>query len=257
MPFLHWEVEKRLQRMQQFVQVAKSRRDQDEKLRRAATFRHRGTRIANLAQNNLLKVDRPMSGFDMEERGRQTGWRPQHPLAKYFWHIAKLYQIIDEAADGRLIEDHLFASPPLHMRRTLEQFYYWTAEDTSRRDKDQVVCRSTKHYSDDSDPDSTSRLVMVDQLWLWILDDNTVISAFPRRWGRNKPDPSAVHRGIRDRLKALDSGEIHSVYDLALVVVDECSKVFFDQSKALDQRPEVVDLFSSAISKIVSGCPSP
>lgn len=42
------------------------------------------------------------------------------------------------------------------------------------------------------------------------------------------------------------------MYDLALVVVDECSKVFFDQTKALDQRPEVVDLFSSAISKIVS-----
>jgi hypothetical protein len=84
---------------------------------------------------------------------------------------------------------------------------------------------------------------------------DTVISAFPRRWGRNKPDPSAVHRGIRDRLAQLDSDEIHSVYDLALVVVDECSKVFFDQTKALDQRPEVVDLFSSAISKIVSLCP--
>lgn len=42
------------------------------------------------------------------------------------------------------------------------------------------------------------------------------------------------------------------MYDLALIVIDECSKVFFDQTKPLDQRPEVVDLFSSAISKIVS-----
>lgn len=81
---------------------------------------------------------------------------------------------------------------------------------------------------------------------------DTVISSFPRRWGRNNPDPSAVHRGIRDRLGALDSDEIRSVYDLAIVVVDECSKVFFDHSKVLDERPEVVDLFSSAISKIVS-----
>ena len=81
---------------------------------------------------------------------------------------------------------------------------------------------------------------------------DTVISSFPRRWGRNKPDPSAVHRGIRDRLGDLDADEIQSVYDLALIVIDECSKVFFDQTKALDQRPEVIDLFSSAISKIVS-----
>lgn len=49
---------------------------------------------------------------------------------------------------------------------------------------------------------------------------------------------------------ALDPDEIQSVYDLALIVVDECSRVFFDPSKLLDQRPEVVDLFSSAISKI-------
>lgn len=81
---------------------------------------------------------------------------------------------------------------------------------------------------------------------------DTVISSFPRRWGRNKPDPSAVHRGIRDRLGSLNADEIHSVYDIALIVVDECSKVFFDHTKPLDQRPEVMDLFGSAISKIVS-----
>jgi hypothetical protein len=50
---------------------------------------------------------------------------------------------------------------------------------------------------------------------------------------------------------SLEPEEIQSVYDLALIVIDECSKVFFDQTKPLDQRPEVVDLFSSAISKIV------
>ncbi|CAI6054529.1 unnamed protein product [Clonostachys chloroleuca] len=246
LPFLHWEVEKRLQRMSQFVQVAKSRRD---KLRRANTFRMRN-KIADIAQKEVLKNARPISSFEADQRKRHLAWRPHHPLAKYFWHVAKLYQIIDEAADGRLIEDHLYNDPPLHMRRTLEQYYYWTAEDTTRRDRDQVVCRATRHYGDDNDPDSTSRIIMVDQLWLWILDDNTVISSFPRRWGRNKPDPSAVHRGIRDRLGGLDGDEIHSVYDIALIVVDECSKVFFDHTKPLDQRPELVDLFSSAISKI-------
>ena len=79
---------------------------------------------------------------------------------------------------------------------------------------------------------------------------DTIISAFPRRWGRNKPDPSAVHRAIRDHLGTIDQSQITSIYDLALIIIDECSKVFFDRTKP-DLRPEVVDIFSSAISNIV------
>ena len=80
---------------------------------------------------------------------------------------------------------------------------------------------------------------------------DTILTAFPRRWGRNKPDPSAVHRAIRDHLSTVDSSQITSIYDLALIIIDECSKVFFDRTKP-DLRPEVVDMFSSAISSIVS-----
>jgi Mg2+ and Co2+ transporter CorA len=37
---------------------------------------------------------------------------------------------------------------------------------------------------------------------------------------------------------------------MAFIIIDECSKVFFDRTTPLDHRPEVVDLFSSAISNI-------
>ncbi|KAH7328776.1 hypothetical protein B0I35DRAFT_418300 [Stachybotrys elegans] len=245
MPFLHWEVEKRLHRMAQFIDVAKSQNDHRERLRRASTLRYKG-RMVDIARLQQMQA-RPVTSFETRPGGR-TYWRPQNPLAKYIWYAAKLFQIIDEAADGRLIEHHLFSSAPLHMRRTLEQYYYWTASETSRRDSDQVVCRATRSLKEEGE--ATARVVMVDQLWLWILDENTVISSFPRRWGRNKPDPSAVHRGIRDRLGALGHDQIHSAFDLAFIVIDECSKVFFDRTKPLDQRPEVVNLFGSAISKI-------
>lgn len=86
------------------------------------------------------------------------------------------------------------------------------------------------------------------KLTSWVSD--TIITAFPRRWGRNKPDPSAVHRAIRDYMASVDKGQINSIYDLALIIVDECSKVIFDRTKP-DLRPEVVDIFGSAISKIV------
>lgn len=96
-------------------------------------------------------------------------WKPQSPLAQYLWHVAKLFEIIDEAADERHIMEHLHSSPPLHMRRTLDQYYYPTVKDSTQRDQDQVVFRGTRSRND---PDAIARVVMVDQLWLWILDDS-------------------------------------------------------------------------------------
>ncbi len=45
--------------------------------------------------------------------------------------------------------------------------------------------------------------------------------------------------------------EIRSVFDLALIIVDECSRVFFDRTKAIDRQPNLVDIFSDVISGMV------
>ena len=77
-----------------------------------------------------------------------------------------------------------------------------------------------------------SRIVMVDQLWMWILDEKTIITFFPKMYGVNKRDPPGVHKCIRDRLRAADKDQIlRSVFDLALVILDECSNTFFDRTK--------------------------
>ena len=64
--------------------------------------------------------------------------------------------------DDLLIEAYLNASPPLHARRTLDQFFYHGI-DTSQRDQDQVVYRycQRRHLK--------PHVFMVDQLWVWIL----------------------------------------------------------------------------------------
>jgi hypothetical protein len=76
-----------------------------------------------------------------------------------------------KAAEGRESPESPRAQePPLHIRRTLDQSYFLTLDDTSERDRDQVVYRETK--SEQGDPARpVSRVVMVDQLWLWILDE--------------------------------------------------------------------------------------
>lgn len=127
------------------------------------------------------------------------------------------------------VDEEMTREPALHIRRTLDQSYFLNLEDTSKRDSDQVVYRATRlpwHI-----PGNLTRVVMVDQLWLWILDDcmytpygvpfkltegsnaDTIITAFPRRWGRNKPDSSGIHKSLRDRLNRMD-GEVTSVWHL-------------------------------------------
>lgn len=77
-----------------------------------------------------------------------------------------------------------------------------------------------------------SQLIMVDQLWMWVLDEHTIITSFPRRYGSNKYDLSGVHRSIRARLKSFRKNQVRSVYDLALIILDECSNTFFDRTRA-------------------------
>lgn len=90
--------------------------------------------------------------------------------------------------DKMLLEQRLDLNPPLHPRRTLDQYYYWALKDIERQDKSQVVYRATApkkhalHITDQwskrdlncreclKDMRTVPRLLMVDQLWLWILD---------------------------------------------------------------------------------------
>lgn len=182
-----------------------------------------------------------MSGYELTKSRRCK-------LGKYLLALAQVADAMDYEADERLLRENLHLNPPLHIRRTLDQSYFLTLEDTAMRDKDQVVYRETREGR--SFHTRNTRVVMVDQLWLWILDGNTIITSFPRRWGRNKPDPSGVHKSLRERLEATSAEEIQSVYDLALIIIDQCSRVFFDRTKPLDQRPEVMDLFASAIGNV-------
>ncbi|OAX78170.1 hypothetical protein ACJ72_07526 [Emergomyces africanus] len=82
--------------------------------------------------------------------------------------------------DGHLAKGYLAplnpADSPLHLRRTLDQYFYTHLTNTAARDSGQVVYRYTLKNS------AEPKIFMVDQLWLWILNDDTIISCFPQRW---------------------------------------------------------------------------
>ncbi len=111
-------------------------------------------------------------------------------------------QVDEEVSNGslehKLIWHYLTNSAdlPLHHRRSLDQYGYPTLASTSARDNDQVLYKRTKPVTTKpiktnlvemmerhnirpplnlkgptgSQADGTSKVLMVDQLWCWILD---------------------------------------------------------------------------------------
>lgn len=83
---------------------------------------------------------------------------------------------MDVELDERLVKKSLVSrdtegrasEPSLHVRRTLDQSYFLNLNDTSQRDQDQVVYRATQGRG------NLTRVVMVDQLWLWVLDEREI-----------------------------------------------------------------------------------
>lgn len=66
----------------------------------------------------------------------------------------------------------------LHIRRSLGQYYYHTLSNTYGRDRDQLVSR----LLDRSNAPEHKRVIMVvDQLWLWVLEGGKNIVHFTLR----------------------------------------------------------------------------
>lgn len=298
MPYLHWETDRgRIQTaaaikeasavkvsMAEIVVKAKAANEQSSQANRNSTTRN--------DLNQFQHPDRPMFPATKIQKRKLLG--------EVLLQAAALMEAIDCRIEEKLIQEYLHKKPPLHPRRTLDQSYYGALKDTGTRDRDQVVYRATTPVghecqenidSDDrwmkckqcqEDSRKVPRLIMVDQLWLWILDESmscillpakilgfpgyrliksehpltrftgTVITSFPRRWGKIRPDSSAVHKSLRMRLKEARQDEIRSAYDLALIIIDECSRIFFDRTKTADRQPNLVDMFADAIGEIVS-----
>ncbi|KAF2681139.1 hypothetical protein K458DRAFT_392364 [Lentithecium fluviatile CBS 122367] len=83
---------------------------------------------------------------------------------------------------------------PLHIRRTLDQFGQAHLENTEGRDQDQVLYKCT--MPEDNDPftgpifhsaknrashTDDAKVLMVDQLWCWVIDSDTVTTFFTPR----------------------------------------------------------------------------
>jgi ankyrin repeat protein/Mg2+ and Co2+ transporter CorA len=148
--------------------------------------------------------------------------------------------------DELLIRAHLMSSTAsLHVRRTLDQFYYPNI-DTQLRDQDQVVYRYQTRWQDQNRPWKEPKIFMVDQLWMWILGKNLIVTSFPQRWEQPKNDPLNVLDGIIEYINSKTRDPVSSVYELATIISGRCSG-FFDRHRMGDEEYQFLDMFESSI----------
>lgn len=159
---------------------------------------------------------------------------------------ARHYITRARTCDEQLIRAHLNTSTvSLHVRRTLDQSFYHNI-DTRSRDDDQVVYRYQTKGRDPEDASCDPKIVMVDQLWMWILGKDLIVTSFPQRWQQPKNDPLNVLDSVIEDINSKTREPVTSVYDLAMIITSRCSGVF-DRHRMGDEDYQFLDMFESSI----------
>lgn len=148
--------------------------------------------------------------------------------------------------DEMLVRAHLTSSSvSLHVRRTLDQSFYHNI-DTQSRDQDQVVYRYQCRGGSPEELGIDPKVLMVDNLWMYILGKDLIVTAFPQRWQQPKNDPLNVLDGIIEDINSKTREPIRSVYDLSMVITGRCSAVF-DRHRMGDETYQFMDMFEASL----------
>ena len=155
-----------------------------------------------------------------------------------------------------LVRAYLDDKHPLHIRRTLDQFYYHTLKDTDVRDKDQTGSRYHRKFG----LKNKNIITMVDQLWLWVLpgfgnSPATVITSFPQR--SNRVDSSGKRNDEKftslfsNIIAQTQDRPVENGHELAEIISSECSRIYFDTMTDRDRSLQFLEIYATSIGEIV------
>ncbi|PVH87563.1 hypothetical protein DL98DRAFT_649198 [Cadophora sp. DSE1049] len=105
------------------------------------------------------------------------------------------------------------------------------------------------------EPKEEAHVLMVDQLWLWILDENTIITSFPQNWThddedhQSEGDPKDVLKSIQKYLTLVNRPPLESIYDLAQLIVYKCLATFCNKPTPYGPM-QILDVYESAIASV-------
>ncbi|KAF7162626.1 hypothetical protein CNMCM5623_007851 [Aspergillus felis] len=168
--------------------------------------------------------------------------------------------------ESKLIWKFLGSEPPIHLRRTLDQFGYPNLRSTIARDDDQMLWKRTRKSinlkdeigdsvrmeSDSGVPEvfEDGKVLMVDQLWLWILDQRTIVTFFPNQEATTSEgklyEQANLHNSIYNELNGDLARRFETAGDLAALIVQHAVTVLLDRT--LHHDLQVLRIFEESIS---------
>lgn len=204
--------------------------------------------------NKLKEVLKQKQKF-LQEHNRTLSSRERQKITRT--QAAKKIEAGDLNGTEKLYWMYLDEEHPLHIRRTLDQFYYHTFTQTDRRDNDQATHRYYKRHPP-REKNVRQVSTMVDQLWMWVLPEignlpSTIITAFPQRCNRmvspTSKSTTALMSNIIERSRELS---IRSCHDLADIIASECSRIYFDATSDRNLSLQFLEIYTISIGEIVS-----
>jgi hypothetical protein len=196
MPYLHWQTDSERRQYAAAIKDASPVQSSIADVAMAELKKHRWEKFCSWWRNFHYARPSPAPvSLSPEEKGKIR----KSKLGPVLLQAAALVKAIDFRIEDGLITKYLHEKESLHPRRTLDQSYYTALKDTGTRDQDQVVYRATTRIKHDcplrtnkgkefqgckqcqEDIGKTSRLIVVDQLWMWILDESMYITSICTR----------------------------------------------------------------------------
>ncbi|KAF7591350.1 hypothetical protein BBP40_001628 [Aspergillus hancockii] len=137
-----------------------------------------------------------------------------------------------------------------HEPMTLDQYYYAALSDTGEGDNDQVISR----YINDK-LSSRRKILMVDQLWLWVVDEKTIITSTDQRFDEKE---DYILQILLDNLVYGESkGHFErptSVKSVTELILGITSSLFMQKSHTMyDDRPKgPLEVFRESIRDVTN-----
>ena len=152
----------------------------------------------------------------------------------------------------------------LHIRRTLDQFFYRNV-DTRQRDDDQVVLRYQRKENPGaaaqsnpcglvSVPNESAQdfdIIMVDQLWVWVLGPGLVVTSFPQKWEQSRRELPDLLSSVLEKLDPRTGDPVQSIYGLAACIVGQCMSAC-DRAMYQSHKASVFDMFSGSVGNAMN-----
>ena len=178
---------------------------------------------------------------------------------------------------------------PVHHRRSLDQYGYPNLRSTKTRDEDQVLHKRTKYKRsgdlliptwmrtwtgeskrsaptakeneglgnaiDASVLEGDSKVLMVDQLWLWVVDSGTCLTFFPSPPTKSDEEHSSSIGDLRESILSDINGDprfatqCENVFDFAALVVSHAVRVLLEDMQ--DENLQIFRIFEEYISILI------